>query len=110
MLLTVLSELLGKTKYSLTGIRKIFPKNRPEDAVPKLVAMFELSLESAIQLQSQFRDVFSTRQMAIDFTSNLPKEPFKDLLASCIEVTCSYHCWWPLQELSTFKQWQLGDL
>ena len=99
MLLSILSDLLGKTKYSLTSIRKIFPENRPEDGVPKLVDLFKLSLESAIQLQSQFRDVFSTRQMAMDFTSNLPKEPLEVLLASCIEVTCSSYCWRLLKEL-----------
>ena len=99
MLLSILSDLLGKTKYSLTRIRKIFPENRPEDGVPKLVALFKLSLESAIQLQSQFRDVFSTRQMAMDFTSNLPKEPLENLLASCVEVTCSSYCWRLLKKI-----------
>ena len=89
MLLSTLSDLLKKNKYSLTRIRKIFPENSPKDGVAKLVALFRLSLDSARRLQSEFSEIFSTRQMAQDFACNLPEEPFEDLLASYIKVNCS---------------------
>ena len=89
MLLSILSNLLEKNKYSLTRIKKIFPENSPKDGVPKLLALFKLSLDSARLLQLEFSEIFSTRQMAEDFACNLPKGPLEDLLASYIKVNCS---------------------
>lgn len=87
MLLSILSNLMAKTKYSLTRIRRIFPaENSPKDGVPALVALFELSLESARQLQSEFPSVFSTHLQARQFASNLTTEATCDLLASYVKV------------------------
>ena len=87
MLLSLLSSLLDKTKYSLTRIRRIFPaENNPKDGVPALVALYELALESARQLQSEFPPVFSVLLQARLFASNLTTEPVCDLLASYLQV------------------------
>ena len=91
MLLSILSSLLAKTKYSLTRIRRIFPaENSPKDGVPALVALYELTLESARQLQSEFPSVFSVLQQARQFAMTLTTEPVCDLLASYLKViyTC----------------------
>ena len=86
MLLSILSDLLGKTKYALTRIRKIFPENSPTDGVPALVTLFKLSSESGRQLQSEFPMVFSTLHQAQLFACNLATEPFGDILASFSKV------------------------
>ena len=87
MLLSILSSLLEKTKYSLTRIRRIFPaENSPKDGVPALVALYELTLESSRQLQSEFPSVFSVLLQAHVFANNLTTEPVRDLLASYLEV------------------------
>ena len=87
MLLSILSCLLAKTKYSLTRIRRIFPaENSPKDGVPALVALYELTLESARQLQADFPAVFSMLLEACQFANNLTTEPICDLLASYVQV------------------------
>ena len=87
MLLSILSSLLEKTKYSLTRIRRIFPaENSPKDGVPALVALYELTLESARQLQSEFPSVFSVLLQARVFANNLTTKSMRDLLASYLEV------------------------
>ena len=86
MLLSILSDLLAKTKYALTGIRKIFPENSPNDGVPALVTLFRLSLESSRHLCTEFPLVFSTLHQAHAFASNLPIEPLGDILASYLKV------------------------
>jgi len=88
MLLSILSDLLGKTKYLLTRIRKIFPENTPKDGVPALVALFELSLESGRQVQLEFQPFFSTLRQAQLFARNLSTEPLGDILASYVKVKC----------------------
>ena len=93
MLLSILSSLLAKTKYSLTRIRRIFPaENSPRDGVPALVALYELSLESARQLQSEFPWVFSESVLpqAYQFANSLTTEPVCDLLASYLKVIYMY--------------------
>jgi len=90
MLLSILSSLLAKTKYSLTRIRRIFPaENSPTNGVPALVALYELTLESARQLQSEFPSVFSVLLQARQFANNLTTEPVSDLLASYLKVIYS---------------------
>lgn len=89
MLLSILSDLLGKTKYLLTRIRKVFPENTPKDGVPALVALvalFELSLESGRQVQLEFQPFFSTLRQAQLFARNLSTEPLGDILASYVKV------------------------
>ena len=89
MLLSILSDLVGKTKYALTNIRRIFPENSPTAGVPVLVALFKLSLESGQQLRSEFPMVFSTLHQAQLFACNLATEPFADILASFLKVKTS---------------------
>lgn len=87
ILLSILSNLLAKTKYSLTRIRRIFPaENSPKDGVPALVSLFELTLDSARLLQSEFPSVFSALLEARQFSNNLTTEPTCDLLASYVRV------------------------
>lgn len=91
MLLSILSNLMAKTKYSLTRIRRIFPaENSPKDGVPALVALFELALESARQLQSEFPSVFSTLREASQFANRLATEPTCNLLASFVKVIVNH--------------------
>ena len=87
MLLNILSILLKKTKYFLSKLRRIFPAdNNPNEGVTALVTLFELTLESARELESEFPSVFKRLPQAQQFSSNLSKAPVCDLLASFVEV------------------------
>ena len=87
MLLNILSILLNKTKYFLSKLRRIFPAdNSPNEGVTALVTLFELTLESARELESEFPSVFKRLPQARQFSSNLSKAPVCDLLASFVEV------------------------
>ncbi|XP_022781591.1 uncharacterized protein LOC111322703 isoform X2 [Stylophora pistillata] len=86
MLLDILLNLLNQTKYSLSKIRRIFPaENNPNEGVKALVTLFELTLESARQLESEFPSVFTRLPQAQQFADHLSEAPACVLVASFVE-------------------------
>lgn len=89
MILYILTLLLRLSKYYLTRVTRLFPKNSPPGGVTALVTMAQLVQDAALYMNAKFPSVFTVlilRDAVHEFKSNLVDEPFEALLAGFLTV------------------------